>query len=84
MNDALFDSYMLSNFPGRTLDEIDGMDILRWMRAMDARSIETVESNRSMQKKGKKKAKEIPAKVLRQFVEHDKLFREFDEILNGK
>jgi hypothetical protein len=84
MNDALFDSYMLSNFPGRTLDELDSMDILRWMRAMDARNIENVEQNRKMQKSGSKKAKDIPKKILKQFVEHDKMFKEFDKKLNGE
>jgi hypothetical protein len=75
---------MLSNFPGKTLDEIDSMDILRWMRAMDARNIETVEQTRKLQKSGTKKAKDIPKKILKQFVENDKLFKEFDRKLNGE
>lgn len=75
---------MLSNFPGRTLEELENMDILRWMRAMDARNIETVEHLRRMQMSGAKKAKDIPERELRKFIEHDRLFREFDEKLNGK
>ena len=43
LHGSLFDSWMLSNFPGRTLEELDGMDVLRFMRAMEARAIESTE-----------------------------------------
>ena len=82
MGDALFDNYLLRHFPGRTLEELEHMDILRWMRAMDARNLESVEEIRQEQIKGKKKASEIPSKVLKQFMEHDELFKEFENYLN--
>lgn len=85
MSDALFDSYMLSNFPGRTLDELDEMDALRFFRAMAARSIQTVEDNRSAQLSGIKKGKDIPTHIYKKILEHDKTFRQFEEaLLNGE
>jgi hypothetical protein len=84
MGDALFDNYLLQHFPGKTLEELDNMNVLRWMRAMDARNIESVEEIRKDQIKGKKKASDIPDKVLKQFLKHDELFEEFENYLNGK
>lgn len=76
---------MLSNFPGKTLEELDDMDVLRFFRAMDARSIETVEQQRDLQQSGAKKGKDIPISIYKRFLEHDKMFREFEEkLLNGK
>jgi len=85
MNDALFDSYMLENFPGRTLDELDSMDSLRFFRAMGARNISMVENLREQQMTGSKKGNEIPASTYKKILEHDKTFRDFeDSLLNGK
>jgi hypothetical protein len=85
MSDALFDSYMLSNFPSRTLDELDDMDALRFFRAMAARNIQMVEDTRVEQKAGTKKGKDIPKHIYKKFLEHDKIFREFEEsLLNGE
>lgn len=85
MSDALFDSYMLSNFPSRTLDELDDMDALRFFRAMAARSIQTVEDTRIEQKAGIKKGKDIPKYIYKKFLEHDRIYREFEEsLLNGE
>ena len=85
MSDALFDSYMLNNFPGRTLDELDEMDALRFFRAMAARSIQTVEDFRDEQQAGIKKGKDIPKHIYKKFLEHDRIFREFEEsLLNGE
>ena len=85
MSDALFDSYMLSNFPSRTLDELDDMDALRFFRAMAARNIQMVEDTRVEQKAGTKNGKDIPKHIYKKFLEHDKIFREFEEsLLNGE
>ena len=85
MSDALFDSYMLNNFPGRTLDELDEMDALRFFRAMAARSIQTVEDLRIDQQSGIKKGKDIPKHIYKRFLEHDRIYREFEEsLLNGE
>ena len=85
MSDALFDSYMLQNFPGRTLEELDSIDALRFFRAMGARSIESVENLREQQQAGIKKGKDIPASTYRKILEHDKLYREFEEsLINGE
>lgn len=83
MSDALFDSYMLQNFPGKTLEEIDQIDILRFFRAMDARSVENIETQRRSQIKGKVKASEISKEIIEKFTVHDKMFKEFEEHLNN-
>ncbi len=85
MSDALFDSYMLQNFPGRTLEELDNIDALRFFRAMGARNIETVENLREQQQAGIKKGKDIPSSTYRKILEHDRLYQEFEEaLINGK
>ncbi len=85
MSDALFDNYMLQNFPGKTLEEIDEMDSLRWFRAMAARNIAQVEETRKLQMAGIKKGKEIPDYIYRSILEHDKICRDFEEaLINGK
>jgi hypothetical protein len=51
---------MLSHFPGRFLDEVSGsMDIFRFLRALQARSIETVEGLRRSFRDQKLKAEDI-------------------------
>lgn len=48
MVDSLLDSWMLQHFPGRFLDEIDEqMDVFRFLRALDARSVESIEKLRT-------------------------------------
>lgn len=44
LSDAMLDSWLLQHFPGRFLDEISAdMDVFRFLRALEARGIETVE-----------------------------------------
>lgn len=40
------DAWLLDTFPGRTLEELDGMDWIRFMRAQEARNVMAVESVR--------------------------------------
>jgi hypothetical protein len=42
----LVDAWLLRKFPGRTLDELDNMDWLRLMRALEADRIEQAEVKR--------------------------------------
>ena len=44
---------MLRRFPGRTLDELDQMDLPRYLRAIDAENIEAVEERRRLMLAGK-------------------------------
>ncbi len=44
---AWYDAWLLEKFPGRTLEELDGMDLVRLMRAMHVERIAQVEYKRS-------------------------------------
>ncbi|MCB0025623.1 MAG: hypothetical protein KDD91_21465 [Caldilinea sp.] len=41
--DAYWDAWLLRQFPGRTLEELDGIDWTRLARALHVREIERVE-----------------------------------------
>lgn len=57
-------------FPGRTLEELDGIDFPRLLRALEAKRIIRVESVRALQLAGK--AKPSPAEW-RAILLHDRL-----------
>jgi hypothetical protein len=52
---AHWDAYLLQRFPGKTLEELDGMDWARLMRAQQVRYIDQVEDVRDSYLKGKYK-----------------------------
>jgi hypothetical protein len=84
LHDSLFDSWMLSNFPGRMLEELDGMDILRYLRAMDARAIETTERVNGEIGTGKMAAVDVPADRYKKILEHNEMFEEYKNSKRGK
>jgi hypothetical protein len=45
--EPLVDSWLLASFPGRTLEELDGMDWGRYNRALEARELLRVERKRA-------------------------------------
>lgn len=51
--DALLDAWLLGRFPGRTLEELDGMDWGRFSRALEAGQIERVLQRETLWKAGK-------------------------------
>jgi len=57
----LFDAWLLKKFPGKTLEELDGIDYGRFMRAIDAEWIEHVEERRVLQMAGKAEFTEAEA-----------------------
>ena len=71
--DALIDAWLLQAFPGRTLDELDGMDWPRYLRARQAQNMESVEKTRSMQIAGKLKADDIQPSTWEAIKRHDQL-----------
>lgn len=71
--DALIDAWLLASFPGRTLDEIDGMDWPRYLRAREAQAIEAVEKTRAMQVSGKLKPDDVAPETWEQIKRHDQL-----------
>jgi hypothetical protein len=48
MPQALFDARLMARFPGRTLEELDGMDYGRVLKAFQAGHIEGVETRRAL------------------------------------
>jgi len=61
---------LLEHFPGRFLDEIDGMDWGRYMRAMKARRVERTETQRRIAIDDPDK---MTAELARLILEHDEL-----------
>lgn len=57
--EALLDVWLLGQFPGRTLEELDQIDLNRLLRARAAAQMEAVEERRRRFLAGKLEAKEI-------------------------
>lgn len=64
-------------FPGRTLDEIDEMDLLRYLRAMEARNIDTLEETAHQVQTGKRKGSDVSKEEWEQIREHQKIWEAF-------
>ena len=79
LHDALFDSWLLEQFPGRTLEELDTINIFRYLKAMEARGLETLEKTRVeiMKKDGKLKASDLPKKEFEKIKECDEIEKEY-------
>jgi hypothetical protein len=45
--EPLLDAWLLASFPGRTLEELDGMDWGRYTRALEAREAQRIEHKRA-------------------------------------
>lgn len=72
--DAMLDSWMLQHFPGRFLDEVsETMDIFRFLRALQARNIESIEDIRKQFRQDKLKAENITEEQWKQIKRHDKI-----------
>ena len=69
----LIDAWLLQAFPGRTLDELDGMNWPRYLRAREAQNMEAVEKTRQMQVTGKLKPEDIAAETWEAIKRHDYL-----------
>ncbi len=79
LHDSLFDSWLLQNFPGRTLDELDNMNILRYLQAMQAREMETVDGVRRQvtKKNGKVKGSDLSKEEWKDILELDELVEQY-------
>jgi hypothetical protein len=67
---------MLKRFPGRTLEELDGLDWGRHQRAFEAQNRLDVEEMRARSLNGKTSAKDLPDVVWEMIREHDALVEE--------
>lgn len=48
----MLDAWLLEKFPGKTLDELDGIDFARYWRALEVQNIQALERMRDLQLKG--------------------------------
>ena len=67
----------MQQFPGRTLDEIDEMDLLRYLRAMEARNIDTLEETAHQVQTGKKKGSDVSKEEWEQIRDNQKIWESF-------
>ena len=70
---ALIDAWLLQAFPGRTLDELDGMDWPRYLRARQAQNMEAVEKVRRMRLAKQIEDKDIESSTWEAIKRHDQL-----------
>lgn len=77
LHGSLFDSWMLQHFPGRTLEELDNIDILRFMRAMEARALESTERLSTKIAENKTKATEIEPEDMKKILENNELWESY-------
>lgn len=68
MPPAVLDAWLLERFPGKTLDELDGMDFARYWRAFTVQRIQGIERLRALQLEDKYQP--TPAEW-RQILRHD-------------
>lgn len=69
----MLDAMLLEKFPGRTLDELDSMDFLRYWKALEVQRIQAIERLRDMQLSDKYQP--TPAEW-RQIQRHDRLMED--------
>lgn len=67
------DAWLLRKFPGRTLEELDGMDWGRFNRAMEAGRIEYIEDRRAL---GVEEPAKLSAEEWAEIAELDELWEQ--------
>lgn len=70
---------LLKAFPGKTLEELDGMDWGRWQRAREAQWRLDIEGLRAKGRAGDADLKSLPAEVWDVIREHDALVGDEDD-----
>jgi hypothetical protein len=69
----VLDFILLDRFPGRTLEELDQMDIGRYFRAMEAKAMLPIERKRAAWLGGVFKTEDITPEEWAAIREHDQL-----------
>ena len=75
----MLDSWLLSRFPGRTLEELDNMDWFRYLRAVHAGNIEHAETTLREFREGEKTQKNIDENTWRTIQENNELINAISE-----
>ena len=82
-NREWFDWWLLQKFPGRTLEELDGIDWLRLQRALEVGRIVELEGKNTLVTEGKLPAESLTDQEWRQIRRHNALFDEWEAAHNG-
>lgn len=72
----MLDAFLLSLFPGKTLEELEDIDWPRLMRALEVKSIGNTEEVYGKFRQGLIQASSITAQQWQQIKEHDDLLNE--------
>lgn len=72
---AALDDWLMELFPGKTLEELDGIDFPRLLRALAAKRIGRIELLRALQMKGKAMPTGRDWKAI---VLHDRLMEQYE------
>ncbi len=67
---AVLDAWLLAQFPGKTLEELDGIDLPRWLRALQAKEVQRIEELRRLYLQDKYKPTVEEWRLIRR---HDRL-----------
>ncbi len=77
-NREWFDWWLMQKFPGRTLEELDGIDWLRLQRALEVGRIVELESRNTLVLEGKLPAENLTPREWTQLKRHNALFDEWE------
>lgn len=81
--DEILDAQLLKAFPGRTLEELDGIDYARYLRARQVQQVWDVEDVRTAWIAGKMDAKKVAPEVLEMIAQHDSIMGETTDVDDG-
>lgn len=70
---AVLDGILLDRFPGRTLEELDQMDVGRWMRSLQAKTMLATERKRGAWLGAVLKTEDLTREEWEAIAEHDRL-----------
>lgn len=73
----MIDAFLLRQFPGRTLDELDGMDWPRYVRAKEVERVTAIEDRRRQFLAGDLAANSITDDEWDAITEHDELMQQY-------
>lgn len=77
-NRVYFDWWLMQKFPGRTLEELDGMDWLRLQRALEVGRIVELEGKNTLVTEGKLPADALTSREWAQIQRHNAIFDEWE------
>ena len=77
-NREYLDFWLMQKFPGRTLEELDGIDWLRLQRALEVGRIVELEAKNTLVTEGKLPAESLTSREWAQIQRHNAIFDEWE------